>query len=107
MLRLQAALCRNFTRNQNHNQMCPEKPIPEQHIRLPDSAIAQLLGLSLTEYHKLSHRPMEDFRDIEGRIIAFSMHISPNNDRDILAKLNLDRSNFVRFKAEEVFPYYK
>ncbi|PSK94619.1 hypothetical protein [Taibaiella chishuiensis] len=83
------------------------KPVPEQQIRLPDSAIAQLLGLSLGEYHKLSHRPMEDFKDIEGRVIAFFMHISPNNDKDILAKLKLDHSNFVRFKAEEVFSYYR
>lgn len=87
--------------------MCPEKIVPEQNIRLPDSAIAQLLGLSLNEYHKLSHMPLEDFRDIEGRIISFSMHISPNNDQDLLQKLNLDRSNFVRFKAEEVLSYYK
>lgn len=87
--------------------MCPERIIPEQNIRLPDSAIAQLLGLSLTEYHKLSHKPMEDFRDVEGRVIAFHMHISPNNDKDILDKLKLDHSNFVRFKAEDVFPYYK
>lgn len=83
------------------------KPVPEQQIRLPDSAIAQLLGLSLGEYHKLSHRPMEDFKDMEGRVIAFFMHISPNNDKDILAKLKLDHSNFVRFKAEEVFSYYR
>ena len=47
--------------------MCPEKIVPEQNIRLPDSAIAQLLGLSLNEYHKLSHMPLEDFRDIDAR----------------------------------------
>lgn len=87
--------------------MYPERIVPEQNIRLPDSAIARLLGLSLDEYHKLSHKPMEDFRDSEGKVIAFQMHISPNNDQNILDKLNLDHSNFVRFKAEEVFAYYK
>lgn len=87
--------------------MGPERTVPEQNIRLPDSAIAQLLGLSLDEYHKLNHKPMEDTRDKEGKIIAFHMHISPNNDKNILDKLNLDHSNFVRFKAEEVYSYYK
>ena len=87
--------------------MYTARSVPEQQIRLPDSAIAQLLGLSLGEYHKLIHKPMEDFKDLEGRIVAFFMHISPNNDKEILAKLKLDRSNFVRFNAEEVFAYYR
>lgn len=80
--------------------------VPEQHIRLPDKAIAALLGISLDEYLALSHKPLQEFRDMSGRIIEFYMHVSPNNDQKVLNKLKIDHSNFVRFRPEEVYRFY-
>lgn len=83
-----------------------ENTVPEFRIRLPDKAIAALLGLSLTEYLLLSHRPIEAFTDINGNIIEFYIHVSSNNNPGILQKLNMDKSNFVRFAPEEVYRMY-
>lgn len=80
--------------------------VPEYRIRLPESAIANLMGLALTEYLALSHKPLEAFKDITGKIVEFYIHVSSNNDPKILDKLNLDSSNFVRFKPEMIYGSY-
>ena len=80
--------------------------IPEFRIRLPDMAIATLLGLSLAEYLLLSHKPIDAFTDINGNVTEFYIQVSPNNDPEILEKLSLDKSGFVRFAPEEVYVMY-
>lgn len=79
-----------------------ERKIREHEIRLPDKAMAALLGLSLSEYHSLSHRPMETLEDIHGNVLEYYIHISPNNEPYILNKLRIDRNNMVKLKPEEV-----
>lgn len=71
--------------------------------RIPDSAIAKLLGLSLEEYHKLSHLPIEPEEGPNGEIIAFHMRISSGNNPSLLSKLRLDKNHVVKFKPDEVF----
>lgn len=86
--------------------MYTERGTPEQMIRLSDKAMAALLGLSHSEYLSLSHRPIEMLEDINGNVLEFYIHISPNNEQHILNKLKIDRNNFVRFTPEEVYNHY-
>jgi hypothetical protein len=79
-----------------------ERKIREQEIRLPDKAMAALLGLSPGEYQSLSHRPLETLEDIHGNVLEYHIHISPNNEPHILNKLRVDRNNIVKLKPEEV-----
>jgi hypothetical protein len=79
-----------------------ERKTREQEIRLPDKAMAALLGLSLGEYQTLSHRPLEILEDIHGNVLEYHIHISPNNEPHILNKLKVDRNNIIRLKPEEV-----
>lgn len=83
-----------------------KEEVPEFRIRLPDQVIAGLLGLTLTEYLLLSHKPIEAFTDLNGNITEFYIHVSANNSPDVLKKLKLDKSNFVRFRPEEVYQMY-
>jgi hypothetical protein len=85
--------------------MYVERGISEQknQLRLSDKAMAALLGLSLSEYLILSHRPLEAFEDINGNVLEFYIHVSPNNEAHILNKLKIDRNNFVRFTPEEIY----
>jgi hypothetical protein len=80
--------------------------VPEFRIRLPDKAIATLLGLTLAEYLLLSHKPIEAFTDINGNVTEFYIQISPNNAPEILDKLSLDKNGFVRFSPDEVYTMY-
>lgn len=86
--------------------MYNKNEIREQEVRLSDKAMAELLGLSYNEYLALSHRPIEALEDINGKVVEFYIHVSPNNEPHILNKLNIDRNNFVRFKPEEVYSHY-
>jgi hypothetical protein len=61
--------------------------------------------LSLSEYHTLSHRPLEMLEDIHGNVLEFYIHVSDNNEPHILNKLKIDRNNFVRFTPEEVYQH--
>jgi hypothetical protein len=92
--------------NQRFLIMYAERETPEQKIHLSDQAMASLLGLSHSEYLTLSHRPMEALEDINGKVLEFYIHISPNNEPHILNKLKIDRNNLVRFKPEEVHSHY-
>ncbi|WP_118952746.1 hypothetical protein [Taibaiella helva] len=80
--------------------------VPEYRVRLPDHAIARLLGITLSDYQLLSHRPIEAYRDIHGKIVEFYIHVSSNNSPRLLDQLNMDRSNFVRFTPEKVYAQY-
>jgi hypothetical protein len=95
----------SITTNRTFIIMYIEREISEEKNRLwlTNKAMAALLGLSLTEYHTLSHRPLEALGDMNGNVLEFYIHISPNNKPHILNKLKIDRNNFVRFTPEEVY----
>lgn len=86
--------------------MFTKPDVPEYRVRLTDFAIAKLLGVSLEEYGQLNHRPIEAFTDPQGNITEFYIRVSTNNSSRLLNKLNLDKSNFVRFNPEQVFKMY-
>jgi hypothetical protein len=78
-----------------------EKPA-EYRSRLPDWLIARLLGLGLKEYLNLAHRGLQEFKDLNGNVVEYYIHISSNNDPAVLGRLNIDRSNFARFRPEQI-----
>lgn len=69
---------------------------------LPDWKLAMLLGLSLEEYHDLSHRGLKELTDIFGNVNEYYIHVSPNNKGGTLSKLDLDKYGYIRFKPEQV-----
>lgn len=71
--------------------------------QLTKEAIAGLLKIPVTEYHHLSHKPLQAFCDLKGKVIEFYIHISSNNHPQILNKLQLDKRNFVCFLPEQVY----
>ncbi|WP_118951608.1 hypothetical protein [Taibaiella helva] len=91
----------NLTRS-----MRTKQEFAEQKIRLPDHALAHLLGLSLSEYKHLSHKPLKASKDSRGNIIEFYMQISNNNNPEVMAKIGLDLNNIVWFERDEVESCY-
>jgi hypothetical protein len=81
--------------------------VSEYRARLTDFAIAKLLGISLEEYGKLSHLPIDITKDIRGTIREFHIRISTNNPPELLAKLDLDSEGYVRLKPEKVYIMYQ
>jgi len=74
--------------------------------RIPDHAIAKLLGLSLEEYHNLNHLPLEAETDSTGEVIGFKMRVSSGNSQNLLSKLNVDKNFIVKLRPEQVYRYY-
>ncbi len=82
--------------------MRTKQEFAEQKIRLPDHAIAHLLGISVSEYQHLSHKPLKASKDSKGNIIEFYMQISSNNDPEVMAKISPDLGNIVWFERDVV-----
>lgn len=80
--------------------------IPEHRIRLTDASIAGLLGISVEELHSLKHTPIEAYEDENGKITEFYILVSSNNNPILLSKLNMDKSNFIRFNPDDVYRLY-
>jgi hypothetical protein len=95
-----------FDKIQKPKHMNTATPIPEFKLRLTDFAIARLLGLSINDFHALSHRPIEAETNASGKIVEFYIQVSSNNSPRLLSQLQLDKNNYVRFKPEEVYKLY-
>lgn len=80
--------------------------VAEHKLRLPEQALAKLLGISLPEYRKLSHKPLKPSIDLKGNIVEFYMQISNNNEQDVLTKINPSIGNIVWFSRQEVEQHY-
>jgi len=65
--------------------------------------MAQLLGISVGEYLKLDHRPLQAYYSPDGKLNEFFIYVSPHNDPRVLNKMLVDKSNFVRFRPEEIY----
>lgn len=73
--------------------------------RFTDSKMASLLGISEEEFRRLSHSGIRDLTDSYGVVYKHYIQFSPNNDRTLLDRLNLNRSKTVYFtpgQLEEV-----
>jgi hypothetical protein len=72
-----------------------------------ERGLAQLLNLTLEDYKKLKHAPLIPDINGMGAVIGYFMHISPNNDADLLKKIILTKkSNFVWFSVSQVSLVY-
>jgi hypothetical protein len=81
--------------------------VPDGKRRLTEASIAQLLGLAMTDYLQLIHRPIQASTDEEGVVTEFYIHVSSGNNPRLLDKLDLDKSNFARFEPEKVYPLFE
>jgi hypothetical protein len=72
-------------------------------LQTKDRRMATLLNLSLKEYEELKHYPLYPFWDkASGKVLEYYIYIKPSNHPDLLKKLKVDSSNFIRFKPEFV-----
>lgn len=70
--------------------------------RFSVSKMASLLGLTEYEFEKLSHSGIRDLTDSYGVVYKHYIQFSPNNDTELLNRLNLNRSNTIYFTPEQV-----
>lgn len=73
-----------------------------KHPRFSMRTMATLLGISEEEFAKLSHTGVRDLKDSYGVIYKHYIQFSPNNDSDLLERLNLNRSNTVYFTPDQI-----
>ncbi len=72
-----------------------------------EKGLAQLLNLALEDYKRLKHAPLIPDVNVMGVVTGYFMHISPNNDADLLKKIILaKKSNFVWFSVSQVSLVY-
>lgn len=64
--------------------------------------LAKLLGLSIKEYKELKHSPLMDIKNHNGVIIEYFIHVSPQNRPELLEKVGIKDSNFLRFSVKEI-----
>lgn len=70
--------------------------------RFSVSKLACLLGISEDEFSRLSHSGLRDLTDSYGVIYKHYIQFSPNNDYDLLERLNLNRSKTVYFTPDQL-----
>jgi len=66
------------------------------------SKVTSLLGVSEDEFKTLSHSGIRDLKDSYGVVYKHYIQFSPNNDRELLERMNLNRSNTVYFTPEQL-----
>jgi len=64
--------------------------------------MAALLGISEQEFETLSHTGVRDLKDSYGIVYKHYIQFSPNNDQQLLDKMNLNRSNTVYFTPDQI-----
>ena len=67
-----------------------------------EEGLAQLLSLSTEEFKNLKHAPLIEDKNNLGEITGYFMHISPDNDKALLLKIFLGKSNFVWFSVNQI-----
>lgn len=66
------------------------------------SRLASLLGISEDEFSKLSHSGVRDLTDSYGVVYKYYIQFSPNNDNELLDRLNLNRSKTIYFTPDQL-----
>jgi hypothetical protein len=69
---------------------------------LSESKLASLLGISEDEFSTLSHSGVRDLTDSYGVVYKHYIQFSPNNDNELLERLNLNRSRTVYFTPDQL-----
>ncbi|WP_118975092.1 hypothetical protein [Taibaiella koreensis] len=70
--------------------------------RFTERRMASLLGLSEEEFSRLSHSGLRDLTDSYGVVYKYYIQFSPNNDKELLERLNLNRSQTVYFTPDQL-----
>ena len=70
--------------------------------RFAESKMASLLGISEEEFSRLSHSGLRDLTDSYGVVYKYYIQFSPNNDLELLERLNLNRSKTIYFTPEQL-----
>ena len=67
--------------------------------------MASLLGISDEEFSRLSHSGLRNLTDSYGVVYKYYIQFSPNNDTELLERLNLNRSKTVYFTPDQITDY--
>lgn len=69
------------------------------------SRVAQLLGVSEDEFSRLSHSGIRDLTDSYGVVYKHYIQFSPNNDNELMERLDLNRSKTIYFTPDQLYEY--
>ncbi len=67
-----------------------------------DALLFDLLNLTKDEFSRLKRSPLLEYRNKFGVVIAYFVHISPQNEFSILKKLKIGNSHFMNFHVQDV-----
>jgi hypothetical protein len=67
--------------------------------------MASLLGISEEEFSRLSHSGLRNLTDSYGVVYKYYIQFSPNNDKELLERLNLNRSKTIYFTPDQLADY--
>lgn len=70
--------------------------------RYTERRMASLLGISEEEFSRLSHSGLRDLTDSYGVVYKYYIQFSPNNDKELLERLDLNRSQTVYFTPDQL-----
>lgn len=70
--------------------------------RFSVSKVASLLGITEHEFERLSHSGIRDLTDSYGVVYKYYIQFSPNNDCELLNRLNLNRSKTIYFTPDQI-----
>jgi hypothetical protein len=65
--------------------------------------LSSLLGITADEYGRLHHGPLYEYKNDNGDVIEFFMHIYPSNRQELLVKIPLDDCLIAIFQPEDIF----
>jgi hypothetical protein len=79
------------------------KKLCDYQAKFSDIDLSPLLAISKPEYENLIHSPLYHYKNENGDITEFFMHISPFNNDRILNKIRKNQYNMVVFDPSEIF----
>ncbi len=65
--------------------------------------LSQLLGITHHEFSGLLRSPLYQYKNEEGELKEYFMHVSPQNRPEVLAKIQRKSDNLVTFVPEDIF----
>lgn len=79
------------------------KQLCDYQAKFAEIDLSPLLGISQPEYEHLVHGPLYNYKNEQGDIVEFFMHVSPYNHGNILNKIKRNQHNMVVFQPSEIF----
>lgn len=72
---------------------------------LTEGRMASLLGISEEEFSRLNHSGLRSLTDSYGVVYKHYIQFSPNNDTELLDRLQLNRSKTIYFTPDQLAGY--